>query len=86
MPGPFSPLGRGPVLALEEGWDEIVMILLFSSFFNILDLLLLLDLLIKSLWKWVWDILVRLWGGRMVCAGENRCAPARSPAGRGPDR
>ena len=65
----------GPVLVLEEGWGEIVMTLFFV-FFNILDLLLFLDLLIKLLWKWVghsglalgWSHGVR-WG-ESVCTGS----------------
>ena len=61
---------------LEEGWGEIVMTLFFVFFFNFLDLLLLLDLLIKLLWKWVgysglalgWSHCVR-WG-ELVCTGS----------------
>ena len=86
MPGAFPPLEMGPRLALDERWDEIVMTLFFFVFFqhprppsfvrpaNQITLEMAVGRSSSAL------------GGLIVCAGENRCAPAHSPAGRGPDR
>ena len=71
---------------LKEGWGEIVMTLFFFVFFQ--------HPRPPSFVRTANQITVemgvghsgRLWGGHMVCTGEDRCAPARSPTGRWPDR